>query len=1555
MSDFRKEIELLVRANLGSSRQTLQSFGRSIGDIENALDRQTAAAKRGEQALDELKGTQAALADAQRQLVSRAGEISMFQKMADAITKAETRVKSTAAAYQDYKVKLDAAESVTDKQQAKLIKLSQAHERAQAALDKQRTSQQQLNELLSEAGIDTAKLTESEAKVRDLAAQIGIALSKANDAVKNYADNVRLAREEQKKLADAEAAAVKSAEQFAAAEQRAANAARARAQAAEEVAQAERNRNAQRAGDQRAAAEDAAAVTRARELAALRADIEQRSAESARDAQLFATAEEKAAKAARDRAQAAADVQAAQQARATDNNGQRASDQRAAVEEQARITRARELAALRADIEERSAQAAKDTGLRQQANDALAATKQYQTLAKAATDLTPKVVSLRDAVQAIVNPGGAARSTLEGVEAQVTKLSAAVDAIKGPVKDYDTMFRELTASQKALAQQAGLIDSFKQQVIALRAARAEFVNARGQVQQYAAAVAQGGEQGERFTKALADAQNRARQAANALRDQVQTTRSARDALRGAGVETNDLSGAESRLTGTTRQATEAVRNLAAAVDQYGQANQRAKKGSLFGDEGRTTLSFAQRFRGELLALTATYTGLQGQIDLASKALDAFNERAATKSTLAVALNTTDRSQIDNEYDYIKAQSDRIGLVYNKAADLFSKFSVAAAKSGRSKDQIHFIFEAFAEGGRVLGLTDEKMERIFVALQQIFNKGKIQAEELKQQLGDSLPAAFEIAQQALKKQFPDLNKAMQEGKVGAENLITIAAAYRDMVAKQLPAATQSLVSNQARMTNAVNDFKLAIADAGFADAWINALKQMTEFFKSDEGKQFAQTLASKFTLVADALVILVKNLDTVISMSAGFFAIWAAGRMVGVVNDFKAFAVGAKGAAGAMGLVSKAVLVFQALVVGWEIGTVLNDKFESVRQFGVSLVVGMSKMWATIKANAEIAWLGLGGSIENVLASIINMSTIAARQVVGIFAKIARAGGLDGVADALESAVKATMVVGSKAVDEAIAKRKAALAAELKQIDDVGFESFQAASDKARLKQALAPNPAGKQTATPDFTPSKPGPTDAEIKKRQNEIDRIRKALEDLDSRTEKSKKDSLDAQLAAFDLKTAELKRDIVKLGGAEGSAFLKQFDELRFQARQAILKKFNDDLLKESEENNRKVEAAEAAAGRRSKFALDDRLKAVELSYEATYRQIADERQKLLDNGLDTTPADQKKARLDVAVNDLKVLESRKFATEELKRKEQEVNDVIKLRDDRIKAIRDKVENGQMTDVQAAQQINTINQQAAPAIAAAATQAKDWANAHKDIFAHPEMLDLFLSQMDVLAGKATNVKREFDNIGNSIIQSGQGAVSQGLDAWVTGLGEIITRQKSVSQGFRDIARSSLNVFAQFLRDIAIAIIKMQIFNLMKQSGNPYIAAIGTAGSASVGVKHAGGMIGAAGGRSRAISPAWFSNAPRYHTGGFPGLANDEVPIIAQKGEEMLSKDSPRNLMNGGAAANGAGSDNSGKGVRFVLVDDRSRVHEAMQSPEGDQVIVQSIRKNASTIKQLMK
>ncbi|MGY3366189.1 uncharacterized protein YerC [Bradyrhizobium sp. GM2.4] len=141
----------------------------------------------------------------------------------------------------------------------------------------------------------------------------------------------------------------------------------------------------------------------------------------------------------------------------------------------------------------------------------------------------------------------------------------------------------------------------------------------------------------------------------------------------------------------------------------------------------------------------------------------------------------------------------------------------------------------------------------------------------------------------------------------------------------------------------------------------------------------------------------------------------------------------------------------------------------------------------------------------------------------------------------------------------------------------------------------------------------------------------------------------------------------------------------------------------------------------------------------------------------------------------------------------------------------------------------------------------------------------------------------------------------------VSGLTDITMGTKSVKQGFNDMATS-------ILRDIEQMLIKLYIVGPLMRSlqsglGSFGLGSITSATTAAptagldllAAIHHTGGIVGTAGMPSRYVHPAHFDDASRFHTGG---IAGDEVPIIARKGEGVFTQGQMAAL---GAGAMGGG------------------------------------------------
>ncbi len=155
-----------------------------------------------------------------------------------------------------------------------------------------------------------------------------------------------------------------------------------------------------------------------------------------------------------------------------------------------------------------------------------------------------------------------------------------------------------------------------------------------------------------------------------------------------------------------------------------------------------------------------------------------------------------------EFEFVTEESNRLGLELMSTAEAYKQMSAAAMGTTLQGEQTRQVFSAVADASRVLGLSNEQVQGIFLALGQMISKGTVQAEELRGQLGERLPGAFQIAAKAMGVTTAELDKMLQEGKVMTEDFLPkFAQALENRFAKDVPASADQTAAAVNRMKNA----------------------------------------------------------------------------------------------------------------------------------------------------------------------------------------------------------------------------------------------------------------------------------------------------------------------------------------------------------------------------------------------------------------------------------------------------------------------------------------------------------------------------------------------------------------------------------------------------------------------------------------------------------------------------------------------------------------------------------------------------------------------------------
>ena len=126
--------------------------------------------------------------------------------------------------------------------------------------------------------------------------------------------------------------------------------------------------------------------------------------------------------------------------------------------------------------------------------------------------------------------------------------------------------------------------------------------------------------------------------------------------------------------------------------------------------------------------------------------------------------------IGNTNEYARAQeflgdkSKKLAIPQDVIVRQFTALTASVKGAGHSVEDAQKVFEAIASGIRGTGGSLEDMRAAMVATAQVFSKGKVSAEELRQQLGERLPGAFTIFAESMGKTPAELDKALEQGKV-----------------------------------------------------------------------------------------------------------------------------------------------------------------------------------------------------------------------------------------------------------------------------------------------------------------------------------------------------------------------------------------------------------------------------------------------------------------------------------------------------------------------------------------------------------------------------------------------------------------------------------------------------------------------------------------------------------------------------------------------------------------------------------------------------------------------
>ena len=139
---------------------------------------------------------------------------------------------------------------------------------------------------------------------------------------------------------------------------------------------------------------------------------------------------------------------------------------------------------------------------------------------------------------------------------------------------------------------------------------------------------------------------------------------------------------------------------------------------------------------------------------------------------------------------MQESTERFAIPQEVLTRQFTKLQASVQGAGGNLDDTKTAFNGIVAAVRATGGSLSDVDAALTATAQVFSKGKVSAEELRQQIGERLPGAFTLFAESMGLTPAELDKALEQGKVSLQDFQGFAKAIFDRYGKNAEAIAKS---------------------------------------------------------------------------------------------------------------------------------------------------------------------------------------------------------------------------------------------------------------------------------------------------------------------------------------------------------------------------------------------------------------------------------------------------------------------------------------------------------------------------------------------------------------------------------------------------------------------------------------------------------------------------------------------------------------------------------------------------------------------------------------------
>ena len=315
----------------------------------------------------------------------------------------------------------------------------------------------------------------------------------------------------------------------------------------------------------------------------------------------------------------------------------------------------------------------------------------------------------------------------------------------------------------------------------------------------------------------------------------------------------------------------------AKVKALGLDTQIKKLDSSVGDNQRDVGNYKSAIGGLATSFRSVLGafGIAGGITMfADLALSSF-ETIKTLNAQNLALNQVFESEAQVAYqrEFLADITNRYGMELKTTTDGYIKYSAAVKGTALEGEKARDIYASFSGASAKLGLSAEQNTGIFKALEQMISKGKIQAEELRGQLGDRMAGAFKLFADGIGVSTSELDNMLKKGEVIADDVLPkVSDRLNEVYSLSTSDNIDTVAAAQQRLSNQWTTFLLTITEnkelMNYLSDFIEGLGELLGFaldvlvVKGEDGRSVMSDLVYVLESLSGTFILMLENLGLV---------------------------------------------------------------------------------------------------------------------------------------------------------------------------------------------------------------------------------------------------------------------------------------------------------------------------------------------------------------------------------------------------------------------------------------------------------------------------------------------------------------------------------------------------------------------------------------------------------------------------------------------------------------------------------------------------------------------